>query len=148
MYNLNYYKELRKELIKREISKKARDYANNRTDLNTCYRVGKILTEAGKNYGEGIIKEYSIKLTSELGKGYTFTALTRMKKFFILQEKLATVSQQLNYGHYVEVLPLNNIDEIKYYLMISEQQNLSIRKLRKRIKSKEYERLYKVKLSE
>ena len=143
MYNLNYYKELRKELIKREISRKARDYANNRTDLNTCYRVGKILTEAGKHYGEGIIKEYSIKLTSELGKGYTFTALTRMKKFFILQEKLATVSQQLTYGHYVEVLPLNNIDEIKYYLMISEQQNLSIRELRKRIKSKEYERLPK-----
>ena len=138
---MNYYKELRKELIKREFSRKARDYANNRTDLNTYYRVGKILTEAGKHYGEGIIKDYSIKLTSELGKGYTFTALTRMKKFFILQEKLATVSHQLTYGHYVEVLPLNNIDEIKYYLMISEQQNLSIRELRKRIKSKEYERL-------
>lgn len=136
---MNYYKELRKELVKQEFSRKARDYANNRTDLNTYYRVGKILTEAGKHYGEGIIKDYSIKLTSELGKGYTFTALTRMKKFFILQEKLATVSQQLTYGHYVEVLPLNNIDEIKYYLMISEQQNLSIRELRKRIKSKEYE---------
>lgn len=137
---MNYYKELRKELVKREFSRKTRDYANNRTDLNTYYRVGKILTEAGKHYGEGIIKDYSIKLNSELGKGYTFTALTRMKKFFILQEKLATVSQQLTYGHYVEVLPINNIDEIKYYLMISEQQNLSIRELRKRIKSKEYER--------
>ena len=66
-----------------------------------------------------------------------------MRKFFLLQEKLATVSQQLTYGHYVEVLPLNNIDEIKYYLMVSEQQNLSIRELRKKIKSKEYERLPK-----
>lgn len=143
MYYLNYYNELKKELIKKEISKKAREYANNRNDLNTYYRVGKILTEAGKHYGEGIIKEYSVKLTRELGKGYTFTALTRMRKFFLLQEKLATVSQQLTYGHYVEVLPLNNIDEIKYYLMVSEQQNLSIRELRKKIKSKEYERLPK-----
>ena len=143
MYYLNYYNELKKELIKKEISKKARDYANNRNDLNTYYRVGKILTEAGKHYGEGIIKEYSVKLTRELGKGYTFTALTRMRKFFLLQEKLATVSQQLTYGHYVEVLPLNNIDEIKYYLMVSEQQSLSIRELRKKIKSKEYERLPK-----
>ena len=143
MYYLNYYNELKKELIKKEISKKARDYANNRNDLNTYYRVGKILSEAGKHYGEGIIKEYSVKLTRELGKGYTFTALTRMRKFFLLQEKLATVSQQLTYGHYVEVLPLNNIDEIKYYLMVSEQQNLSIRELRKKIKSKEYERLPK-----
>ena len=140
---MNYYNELKKELIKKEISKKARDYANNRNDLNTYYRVGKILTEAGKHYGEGIIKEYSVKLTRELGKGYTFTALTRMRKFFLLQEKLATVSQQLTYGHYVEVLPLNNIDEIKYYLMVSEQQSLSIRELRKKIKSKEYERLPK-----
>lgn len=140
---MNYYNELKKELIKKEISKKAREYANNRNDLNTYYRVGKILTEAGKHYGEGIIKEYSVKLTRELGKGYTFTALTRMRKFFLLQEKLATVSQQLTYGHYVEVLPLNNIDEIKYYLMISEQQSLSIRELRKKIKSKEYERLPK-----
>ena len=140
---MNYYNELKKELIKKEISKKARDYANNRNDLNTYYRVGKILTEAGKHYGEGIIKEYSVKLTRELGKGYTFTAITRMRKFFLLQEKLATVSQQLTYGHYVEVLPLNNIDEIKYYLMVSEQQNLSIRELRKKIKSKEYERLPK-----
>lgn len=143
MYNLNYYNELKKELIKKEISKKAREYANNRNDLNTYYRVGKILTEAGKHYGEGIIKEYSVKLTRELGKGYTFTALTRMRKFFLLQEKLATVSQQLTYGHYVEVLPLNNIDEIKYYLMVSEQQSLSIRELRKKIKSKEYKRLPK-----
>lgn len=140
---MNYYNELKKELIKKEISKKAREYANNRNDLTTYYRVGKILTEAGKHYGEGIIKEYSVKLTRELGKGYTFTALTRMRKFFLLQEKLATVSQQLTYGHYVEVLPLNNIDEIKYYLMISEQQSLSIRELRKKIKSKEYERLPK-----
>ena len=135
---MNYYNELKKELIKKEISKKARDYANNRNDLNTYYRVGKILTEAGKHYGEGIIKEYSVKLTRELGKGYTFTALTRMRKFFLLQEKLATVSQQLTYGHYVEVLPLNNIDEIKYYLMVSEQQSLSIRELRKKIKSKKH----------
>ena len=53
------------------------------------------------------------------------------------------MSQQLTYGHYVEVLPLNNIDEIKYYLMVSEQQSLSIRELRKKIKSKEYKRLPK-----
>ena len=42
-----------------------------------------------------IIKEYSKRLTNDLGKGYTFTALTRMRKLFMLLEKLATVSQQL-----------------------------------------------------
>ena len=54
-----------------------------------------MLSEAGKHYGEGIIKDYSIKLTLELGKGYTFSSLTRMRKFYYLIEKLATMSQQL-----------------------------------------------------
>ena len=39
-----------------------------------------MLSEAGKQYGESIIKEYSKRLTNDLGKGYyIFTALTRMR---------------------------------------------------------------------
>lgn len=64
-----------------------------------------------------------------------------MKKFFILLEKLATVSQHLTYGHYVELLPYKDINKVKYYIKIIEKQNLSIRQLRIKIKSKEYERL-------
>ncbi len=138
---MNYYSEIKNELINNEITKKIKDYGKNKSDLMTYYNVGKLLFEAGKHYGEGIIKEYSLKLTNELGKGYTFTALTRMKKFYLLAQKLATLSQQLSYGHYVELLPINNLTEINYYIMISEQYNLSIRKLRQRIKSNEYERL-------
>lgn len=124
---MNYYEDIKQELINNEITKRVKDYSKNRSDLNTYYNVGKMLNEAGKHYGQGIIKEYSKKLTEELGKGYTFTSLTRMKKFYSIIVKLATVSQQLTYGHYVELLPLSNIEEIKYYIMISEQQNLSVR---------------------
>lgn len=138
---MNYYGEIKNKLIDNEISKKVKDYSKNKSDLNTYYNVGKLLSEVGKSYGDGIIKEYSIRLTKELGKGYTFTSLTRMRKFYLLIEKLATVSQQLTYGHYVELLPINNHNKVKYYIKISEQQNLSIRELRKRIKSNEYERL-------
>lgn len=138
---MNYYNEIKQELINNEINRKIKNYSINRSDLNAYYNVGKMLSEAGKHYGEGIIKEYSKKLTNELGKGYTFTALTRMKKLFILLEKLATVSQQLTYGHYIELLPYDDINKVKYYIKISEEQNLSIRQLRKRIKSKEYEKL-------
>ena len=113
----------------------------NKSDLNTYYNVGKMLSEAGKHYGEGIIKDYSIKLTLELGKGYTFTSLTRMRKFYYLIEKLATMSQQLSYGHYVELLPYKDINKIRYYIRLIEEQNLSIRELRKKIKLNEYERL-------
>ena len=138
---MNYYYEIKKELIDNEINKRIKDYSKNISDLNTYYNVGKLLLDAGKHYGEGIIKRYSIKLTNELGKGYTFTALTRMRKFYTLIEKVATMSQQLSYGHYVELLPISNYDKIKYYIMITEEQNLSIRQLREKIKNKEYERL-------
>ena len=138
---MNYYNEIKNEIINNEITKRVKDYSKNRSDLNTYYNVGKLLSEAGKHYGEGIIKKYSKRLTEELGKGYTFTSLTRMKKFYILVTKLATVSQHLTYGHYVELLSVKNIAKIKYYIKLVETQNLSIRELRTRIKNNEYERL-------
>lgn len=138
---IEYYNEIKNELINNEINKRVKNYSINKSDLNTYYNVGKMLSEAGKHYGEGIIKDYSIKLTLELGKGYTFTSLTRMRKFYYLIEKLATMSQQLSYGHYVELLPYKDINKIRYYIRLIEEQNLSIRELRKKIKLNEYERL-------
>ena len=85
---MNYYNEIKNEIINNEITKKVKDYSKNKSDLNTYYNVGKLLFEAGKHYGEGIIKKYSKRLTKELGKGYTFTSLTRMKKFYILVTNL------------------------------------------------------------
>jgi hypothetical protein len=51
-----------------------------------------MLSEAGKHYGEGIIKEYSNKLTLELKIKYDVSSLNKMKKFYILIEKVATLS--------------------------------------------------------
>ena len=87
------------------------------------------------------IKEYSKRLTSELGKGYTFIALSRMRQFYVLSEKVATLSQQLSWSYYSELLSLNDINEINYYISIIESYNLSVRELRERIKNKEYQRL-------
>ncbi len=138
---MNYYNEIKSELINNEITKKIKTYSKSKNELITYYNVGKMLNEAGKHYGKYIIKEYSKRLTAELGKGYTFSSLTRMKKFYLLLEKVATVSQQLSYGHYIELLPLKNINEIKYYINICECQNLTIRELRNKIKNSEYRRL-------
>lgn len=133
---MNYYNEIREYIINNEITKKVKDYSKNKSDLNTYYNVGKLLVEAGKHYGEGIIKKYSKKLTEELGRGYTFTALTRMKKFYILITKLATLSQHLTYGHYIVLLSIKNIDKINYYIKLVEEQNLSIRELRTKFHNK------------
>jgi len=137
----NYYNEIKHTLIKNNVTRTVKQYSINRSDLNTYYEVGRLLSEAGKHYGEGIIKEYSKRLTNEFGKGYTFTALTRTRKFYLLIEKLATVSQQLTYGHYIELLPYEDINKVKYYIKLVEDNNLSIRELRARIKSNYYERL-------
>ena len=138
---MNYYNKIKDEFINNEIYKKAKDYSKNRNDLETYYNVGKLLSEAGKSYGDGIIKEYSKKLTFELGKGYNFSALTRMKKFYLMFEKVATVSQLLTWSHYVELLKFEDINKINYYIDISIKNNLSVRQLRDKIKSNEYERL-------
>ena len=140
---MNYYEEIKKELLNNEITKKAKDYSKNRSDLNTYYNVGKMLSEAGKHYGKSILKEYSIRLTQELNNKYDVSYLNKMKKFYLLVQKLATVSPKLSYNHYVELLSLKDIAEIKYYIKIVENKNISIRQLREKIKSKEYERLPK-----
>lgn len=59
---MNYYDEIKNELINNEINKKVKSYSINKSDLTTYYNVGRMLSEAGKHYGEGIIKEYSKKV--------------------------------------------------------------------------------------
>lgn len=66
---MNYYSEIKQQIINNEITKKAKDYFKNKSDLTTYYNIGKLLVSAGKHYGESIIKEYSKRLTEELGKG-------------------------------------------------------------------------------
>ena len=138
---MNYYDEIKKELLNNEITKKVKNYSINKSDLTTYYNIGKLLKEAGKHYGEGIIKEYSKRLTNEFVKGYSKRNLWLMLKFYELEEKVQTLSAQLSWSHYCELLPINSIDKITYYLNICEEQNLSVRELRQRIKSNEYERL-------
>ena len=78
---MNYYDEIKNELINNEVTKKVKDYSKNKSDLTTYYNVGKLLKEAGKHYGEGLIKEYSEKLTADLGTKYDASTLNKMKKF-------------------------------------------------------------------
>ena len=137
---MNYYEEIKRELINNEVYKRVKDYSKNRSDLNTYYMVGKLLSEAGKSYGESIIKKYSNRLTKELGRGYTPTRLRYFRRFFNVFSKCPTMSDKLSYSHYCEIIWLDG-DMMKYYIKIAEEQNLSVRKLREKIKNKEYERL-------
>ena len=138
---MNYYNEIKTELINNEITKRVKEYSKNRSDLNTYYNVGKLLSEAGKHYGEGIIKEYSKRLTNELGKGYSISNLKNMRNFYVFFSKSQTMSGQLTWSHYIELLKLVDKEKINYYIKIIEEENLSVRELRQKIKNNEYERL-------
>ena len=84
---MNYYNQIKEELINNEIYKKAKDQSKNINDLNTYYNVGRLLIEAQggeerAKYGNGLIKEYSKKLTKEVGKGYGISNLKNMRQFY------------------------------------------------------------------
>ncbi len=148
---MNYYNEIKETFVKNEVYKKIKDYSKNKSDLNTYFEVGRLIVEAQggearAKYGNKLIKEYSEKLTKELGKGYTYTNLSRMRQFYLLSLKVAAVrplSGHLTWTHYCILLSIKDINEIKYYVNIAISNNLSSRELEKCIKSKEYERLGK-----
>ena len=130
---MNYYSEIKDRLIKNEISKKVREIKNNKSDLTTYYEVGKLLSEAGRHYGEGIIKEYAAKLEKDIGKKYSDRTLRIIRQFYLLfkKQKWQPLAAKLTWSHYLELLPIKDINEINYYIEISINQNLSRNKLRK-----------------
>lgn len=72
-----------------------------------------------------------------------------MRKFYLNFENVQTASAKLSWSHICELLSLDDIIEIKYYINISVLRNLSVRELWERIKSEEYERIgYKEELEE
>ena len=145
---MNYYSEIKKELVDNEVYKKIKDYSKNRYELEKYYNVGKLLIEAqgGEHrakYGDGLIKEYSKKLVFEVSKRYNERTLRRMRQFYILfkGEKWSPMATKLSWSHYTELLPIKDINKVCYYVDLCMNNNLSKRELRQRIKSNEYERL-------
>ena len=146
---MNYYNEIKDVLIKNEVYKKVKDYSKNRSDLNSYFEVGRLIVEAQggearAKYGNKLIKEYSAKLTKELGKGYTERNLRNMRSFYIKFSKWHTLCAELTWSHYRLLLSLKDNNMIKYYINIINKFNLSVRELRERIKNNEYERIGKM----
>jgi predicted nuclease of restriction endonuclease-like (RecB) superfamily len=94
-------------------------------------------------YGKAIVATLSQHLVSDYGRGFTYTALTRMAAFFECfadEEIVATLSQQLSWSHFTELLPLKNALQREYYAEMCRIERWSVRTLRERIDSMLYER--------
>ena len=140
--NMDYYNSIKELLIDNELTKRAKDYSKNKSEVYTYYNVGKLLKEAGKCYGDNIIGEYSNKLVVEVGKKYNKRTLFRMRQLYSLfsNTKVSTMWTQLTWSH-LRLLFNIEIESINYYILSTVSNHLSVRELEKRIKNKEYERL-------
>ena len=140
---VNYYDEIKEKLLKNEIYAKVKDYSKERNKVITYFEVGKLLSEAGKEYGNDIIGSYADKLVNKVGKKYNCRTLRRIRQFYNIfsDTKWSPMVTKLTWSHYILLLPLKNVEEIKYYIDVCEKRNLTKRELEVLIKSKEYERL-------
>ncbi|MBE6156030.1 MAG: DUF1016 domain-containing protein [Firmicutes bacterium] len=140
---MNYYNEIKNKIIDNEVYLKVKDYSKERCKVITYFEIGKLLYEAGGKYGDNIIDEYSKKLVVEVGKKYNKRTLFRMKQFYNMfsDEKVSQLATQLSWSHYVELLSLKNIDEIRYYINVCREQNIGRDLLREKIRNNEYERI-------
>ena len=79
---MNYYNEIKEQLIKSEIFDRTKDYSKDWHKVKVYFEIGKLLSEAGKEYGKNIIKQYSEKLMIDVGKKYNERTLKRIRQFY------------------------------------------------------------------
>lgn len=107
------------------------------------YLATEVLIGARADYGKAIIEDIGKELTRNHGKGFDKTALTRMINFYKSFPDfniVATLSQQLTWSHFVELLPIKDKLKRDFYAAMCKNELWSVRTLRERKKSMLYER--------
>lgn len=102
-----------------------------------------LLKNKRADYGESIVATLSQQLTLKFGRGFTKSSLHRMMNFYKVfnkQQKIATLSQELSWSHFVELIVIDDYFKRAYYLELSRREGWSVRTLRQRIDSMLYER--------
>lgn len=102
------------------------------------------------DYGSKIIATLSLQLTKKYGKGYSYSALTRMCKVAnaLGEQNIATVSQQLSWSHLIELSTISDSLKREYYMLLAAQNQWGVRELREQINKMLYERTALAKLPE
>lgn len=116
--------------------------------ISLYWGIGKKLTEeiTGVNkpeYGKKVVLEISNRLSVDYGEGFNRSAISRMINFyqeFPDYEKVATLSQQLTWSHFIEILPIKDKMKREFYAAMCKNENWSVRTLRERKKTMLYER--------
>src|SRR5574344_1342048 len=137
---MNYYNEIKNKLIDNEVYAKVKDYSKEKYKLKTYIEIGELLYNANNKYGEGIIKEYSQKLSYDLNKNCSVRYLFDIRKLYLFI-KVHPVGAQLTVSHCRVLFSLKDSDEIEYYINQVLSRNLGKRDLKLKIKNNEYNRI-------
>ncbi|QOW09333.1 DUF1016 domain-containing protein [Kaistella flava (ex Peng et al. 2021)] len=125
----------------------------NSTLLLTYWQIGQLIVEDEQKdqeratYGKYTLKNLSQKLSLEFGKGFDYTNLSNMRKFYQSFPIVDAVRQQLTWTHYRMLLKIDSVKKINYYIDESIQNNWSSRDLKRQINSLAYERVLEHKKS-
>ena len=111
-------------------------YVNTQTSL-TYWNVGKYINnelnyQPYSAYGQKILATLSQKLTERYGKGFTYSALTRMVKvarIYSDESMFATLSQTLTWSHFIELITIDNDTKRLFYQQMSIAEHWSVKKL-------------------
>ncbi len=107
------------------------------------YIITDLQYETYSAYGEQILAKVSKRLTSEYGKGYTYSALTRMMKVARIygdEEMFATLSQTLSWSHFLELITIEDNTKRLFYQQVGIAEHWSVRELREKQDAMAYER--------
>ena len=92
-------------------------------------------------YGKQLLTNLSKDLTRLRGKGYSRSNLFNMRLFYVRFPKIQTVSGQLTWSHYLELLKCDDPLEMQFYLNESIKEGWRVRDLRRQMKSSLFQRL-------
>ena len=114
--------------------------------LNLYWNIGKAIMEIQQgderaSYGDAVLEKLSQRLTNEFGKGFSKRNLERMRKFYICFPIATTVSSQLSWSHYLELIKIDEDLKRNFYIKETINSKWSVRELQRQRDSLLYERL-------
>ena len=114
--------------------------ANSTTTL-LCWHLGRRLLKENlqdgrAEYGKRILATVSRELTAEFGKGFSYATVNRaiqFCQFFPDLEIVTTLSTQLSWSHFMELLPVKEPLAREFYAELCRIERWDVRTLRKKI---------------
>lgn len=125
--------------------------AANLAMVEAYWNVGREIVEkqggcSKAKYGDKLIKQLAIRLTSEFGTGFTAANLFNMRQFYLTFPKFYTLCRKLSWSHYRALMRVESLDARQYYMEECEKGGWSVRVLQRQIETQHYERQLKHKL--